>query len=109
MTKIKNPILILVFIICLVASSANLLAQEETINNLEAKNAATHYLKTFELLKYPESKKINALIQSVIRNGWQKDDGTLEKILAKNELSFNEFKKALLIKECDFTFGKKYK
>lgn len=100
---------IVTFTICVIALPSNSLAQKETIDNVETENAATHYLKAFESLKYPESKRIDALMQSIIRNGWQKDDEILERILAKNELSFIEFEKALLIEKCDFTFGKKYK
>ena len=47
-------------------------------------------------------------MRRVIKNGWQ-EDKELEELLNQNEVCFKEFKKGVLLKKCDFDFGKKYK
>ena len=98
--------LALIVLICFVAILA--FANQEN-NDTTVENAATHYLKTFELLKYPKSKEIGENLGKAIKNGWQKESQALEEILNKNEPTFVELEKALLIENCDFTFGKEYK
>jgi len=90
----------------LIASNANLFAQERNIEDITVENAAVYYLKAFELMHYPNSPGVIKKMRGVIKNGWQ-EDKELEEILNQNEMCFKEFKKGILLKKCDFNFGKK--
>ncbi|RKY39427.1 MAG: hypothetical protein DRP75_02135, partial [Candidatus Omnitrophota bacterium] len=57
---------------------------------------------------YPKSREVINKIRGVIKEGWQ-EDKELEELLNQNEISFREFRKGVLLKKCDFDFGKKYK
>lgn len=105
----KTMVLSLSLCAFLMMTTVNLFAQQENINNTEIENAAVYYLKAIELLKYPDSQEIKNKLQITIKNGWQEENKELENILYQNEVCLNEFKKGLLLKRCDFDFGKKYK
>lgn len=69
-------------------------------------NAAAYYSKAFDLLKYPESKKLDKEISEIMQNGWLHENLEVKKLLEENELSMREFQKAIAIGDCDFDFGK---
>ncbi len=99
---------ILSLLICIFLTFTNLFAQQKNIDNITVENAAVYYLKAFELMQYPNTGEVIKKIRRVIKNGWQ-EDRELEEILNQNEMCFKEFKKGILLKKCDFNFGKKYK
>jgi len=74
----------------------------------EEGNAATHYLKAFEVLQYPQSEGLKDQVQVVIANGWQEADEELERLLAEHEASFREFQNGVSLKRCDFHLGRQY-
>jgi hypothetical protein len=72
-------------------------------------NAAAYYSRAFDLLKYPESKKLNKKISEIMQNGWLHENPEIKKVLEENELSIQEFQKGIAIGDCDFDFGKEPK
>ncbi len=74
----------------------------------KGKNAATYYKKAFLFMKPVNSKFLKTKMQTIIDNGWKKDEPELENILAKNRLALIEFEKGALCEKCDFYFGKIY-
>ena len=72
-------------------------------------NAAAHYFKAFDLLKYPESKKLGEEISDIMENGWLHENTEIEKVLEENKLSIQEFKKGTAIEDCDFDSDKEPK
>jgi hypothetical protein len=72
-------------------------------------NAAAYYSRAFDLLKYPESKKLNKKISEIMQNGWLHENPEIKKVLEENELSIQEFQKGIEIGDCDFDFGKEPK
>ena len=99
---------ILSLLICIFLTFTNLFAQQRNIEDITVENAAVCYLRAFELMHYPNTGEVIEKIRRVVKNGWQ-EDKELEKILNQNEMCFKEFKKGVLLKKCDFDFGKKYK
>lgn len=69
-------------------------------------NAAAYYSKAFDLLKYPESKKLDKEISEIMQNGWLHENLEIKKLLEENESSIQEFQKGSAIGDCDFDFGK---
>jgi len=102
----KGFFLNLLICVFLIASNTNLFAQERNIEDITVENAAVYYLKAFELMHYPNSPEVIKKLRRVIKNGWQ-EDKELEELLNQNEMCFKEFKKGVLLKKCDFNFGKK--
>lgn len=92
-------------VVCLIIT-ANLFAQQE---NTGLENAAVYYQKAMDLLKYPESTEVQNKLQGIINGGWKGEDKEIENILEENEPSLNEFQRGVLLKKCDFDFGKNYK
>ena len=82
----------------LVTLSTNLFAQQKTVSNTAAENAATYYSRAIELSKYPEfstgtEKDINWKLRKLVEDGGKKEDKELlERVLRKNEPCFNEMK-----------------
>lgn len=93
------------------AMPAYLFAQGENIKNSNKDNAAIYYSKAFDLLKYPfpSEKETYNKLEEIIKKGWQGENKDVEEILKQNEPCLKELKKGLLLKKCDFAFGKEYK
>jgi hypothetical protein len=75
----------------------------------QPENAAAHYFKAFDLLKYPESTNLDKEISERMENGWLHENMEIKKLLEENKLSIQEFQKGTAIGDCDFDFGKKPK
>ncbi|MGD8521680.1 MAG: hypothetical protein PVF56_11100 [Desulfobacterales bacterium] len=87
-------------------SPPNIPVQSIDFGGRQPGNAATHYLKAFELLKYPESKTMGKEISEIIENGWLQDSIEIKKLLQENELSIRQYQKGIAFINCDFDFGK---
>ena len=75
----------------------------------EEKNAAFYYIRAQNLLRYPGSKDLQDRLKLIIKNGWQSNNEDLKNVLKENEPCIGEFKKGVLLKNCDFDLGEKYK
>jgi hypothetical protein len=84
-------------------------AQSINFGDKQPGNAAAYYSRAFDLLKYPESKKLNKEISEIMQNGWLHENPEIKKVLEENELSIQEFQKGIEIGDCDFDYGKEPK
>lgn len=87
----------------------NLPLQPIDFSDRQPRNAATYYLKAFDLLKYPEPKTLDKEIREIMQNGWLRENIEIKRLLKKNELSIQEFQKGIAISNCDFDFSRKQK
>jgi hypothetical protein len=69
-------------------SSQIIAARPINFGDRQPGNAAAHYSKAFDLLKYLESKKLNKEIYEVMQNGWLHEYTEIKKI--GNLLSLNQ-------------------
>jgi len=76
-------------------SPPNIAVESTDFGGRQPGNAATNYLKAFELLKYPESKTMDKKISEIIENGWLQDNIEIKKLLQENELSIRQYQKGI--------------
>ncbi len=72
-----------------------------------SQNAAVHYHKVFELMKFDaKTHPAAGPVPLLMMMGWE-EHGTpeLEEVLDEDREAFAEFEKALKLERCDFTFG----
>ncbi|MEK6715620.1 MAG: hypothetical protein AABY43_06210 [Candidatus Omnitrophota bacterium] len=106
-----KKIYLIIFVITLVLTPISLFAQQEAASDPQEGNAAVYYTKAMELLKFPDPAQrpeIFKRIAEIMEKGWQEEDKDVEEILQQSEPSLKEFSNGILLKQCDFTFGKKY-
>ncbi|MCM8813227.1 MAG: hypothetical protein NC924_04740 [Candidatus Omnitrophica bacterium] len=72
-------------------------------------NAARYYQAAFGRLKYPTDKLTQKMFDNIITEGLYAENRILEDILRNNKYFFEMVEKAILLKRCDFSFGKEYK
>lgn len=97
------------FSFCVEALAGSFAVRPIVFNSRQPGNAAAHYSKAFDLLKYPESKKLDREISEIMENGWLHENMEIKKLLEENKLSIQEFQKGIAIGDCDFDFGKEPK
>jgi predicted house-cleaning noncanonical NTP pyrophosphatase (MazG superfamily) len=72
-------------------------------------NAAVYYNKAFDLLKYPDSQKLDNEINEIIKDGWQHEHPEVIHLLRENNISLEAFRKGTELAHCDFESGHKGK
>lgn len=96
--------------LCILLLPTYVFSQWQITDKTKEENSAVYYSKAMDLLNFPNIasplfKKINETVQ----RGWLTEDKDLEAILKQNELVLDEVDKGVLLKRCDFDFGKGYK